>query len=180
MTPELKIACEVVFQEHKVSRQPIKWSRDYFRGRISIGLSEMAKETLVKKNIIVLPDKTKKVFTELNPDVAAAGNFEEAEKIIATKVPGSVTKPAYDANTYITNHVYGFAASSLTPVSTPNSTSAAISNKPLLADVSRRKTVESKWWIKPIYMYILWPVCGAVGGILISFLLNFFFTEIVK
>ena len=30
MTPELKIACEIVFQEHKVSIHPIKWNRIYF------------------------------------------------------------------------------------------------------------------------------------------------------
>src|SRR5215510_5615586 len=96
MTPELKTACELVFQEHKLSAQPIKWTRDIFRGRISIGLSEMAKETLVKKNIILWPDKSKKVFTKLNPDVATASSFEEAEKMIETKTPAVTFTPAID------------------------------------------------------------------------------------
>ena len=37
MTPELKIACEVVFQEHKTSSYPVTWNRDAFRGRLSTG-----------------------------------------------------------------------------------------------------------------------------------------------
>src|ERR1700748_2548336 len=107
MTPELKTACELIFQEHKISTAPIKWSKDSFRGKISIGLSEMAKETLVKKNMILLPDRSKKVFTKLNPNVAAAGSFEEAEKIIGTN--SVATPPEYDANAYIAEHVFGFA-----------------------------------------------------------------------
>src|SRR5215510_1263148 len=98
MTPELKTACELVFQEHKLSAQPIKWTRDIFRGRISIGLSEMAKETLVKKNIILWPDKSKKVFTKLNPDVAMACSFEEAEKMIETKIPAMAMMPVIEGN----------------------------------------------------------------------------------
>ena len=98
MTPELKTACELVFQEHKLSAQPIKWSSDAFRGRISFGLSEMAKETLVKKNIILWPDKSKKIFTKLNPDVVTASSFEEAEKMIETKKPVLATMPAMEGN----------------------------------------------------------------------------------
>src|SRR5690242_5668765 len=82
MTPELRTACEVVFQEHKVSAQPIKWSSETFRGRISLGLSDLAKDTLVKKKIIVVPNKSKKVITQLNPVVASAASFEEADDII--------------------------------------------------------------------------------------------------
>src|SRR6476660_4639037 len=98
MTPELKTACELVFQEHKLSAQPIKWSSDAFRGRISFGLSEMAKETLVKKNIILWPDRSKKIFTKLNPDVATAHSFEEAEKMIETKKPALAIMPAIEGN----------------------------------------------------------------------------------
>src|SRR5262245_17036172 len=81
MTPELKTACEVVFQEHKLSSQ-IRWNKDTFRGRISIGLSEMAKETLVQKHIIFLPNKSKKLITLLNPAIAGAASFEEAKTMI--------------------------------------------------------------------------------------------------
>src|SRR6478736_4248613 len=98
MTPELKTACELVFQEHKLSPQPIKWHRDAFRGRISIGLCEMAKETLVRKNIILWPDRSKKIFTKLNPDVATAHSFEEAEKMIETKKPALAIMPAIEGN----------------------------------------------------------------------------------
>src|SRR5215467_11997819 len=105
MTPELKTACEVIFQEHKV--HPIKWNRDSFRGKISIGLSDMAREILVKKNIILLPNKSKKAFTQLNPDVATADSFEEAEKMVGTKKTEPANDSDYDAKTYIAEHVVG-------------------------------------------------------------------------
>ena len=65
MTPELKTACEVVFQEHKTSAYPVTWNRDAFRGRLSTGLTEMAKDTLLRKNIIYYPNPTKKINTIL-------------------------------------------------------------------------------------------------------------------
>src|SRR5436190_21076443 len=101
MTPELKTACEVIFQEHKISTQPMKWSKDTFRGRISIGLYEVARETLVKKNIIVQHKKANKVFTLLNHDVATANSFDEAEKIIVTEQPAIAMQLASDTASYI-------------------------------------------------------------------------------
>jgi len=169
MTPELKTACEVIFQEHKISGHPIKWNRDAFRGRISIGLSEMAKITLVKKNIILLPNKSKKVFTQLNPDVAAAGSFEEAEKMIGTKVPGRVNAPAYDTNTYIADHVFGV------PSASPPTQSH---NLLRVAGTSETKVADIKWYMKPLYLYVVWPVCGAAAGALISLLMNLAYTEL--
>ena len=169
MTPELKTACELVFQEHKGSAQPIKWGRDAFRGRISIGLSEMAKETLVQKNIIVLPDKSKKVFTLLNPDVAEANSFEEAERMIVTMGQGLVMKPAYDPEAYLTNHVYGFAARPSAPARKP---------QPVAATPAIVRLPRSKWWLKPVWLYFVWPVFGAAAGVLLSFLMNFFFSEL--
>ena len=77
MTPELRTSCELVFQEHK-SSSLITWNKDAFRGRMSIGLSEMAKATLLQKNIIYFPKPTKKTITVLNPEVAGASSFEEA------------------------------------------------------------------------------------------------------
>ena len=164
MTPELKSACELVFQEHKLSAQPIKWDREAFRGKISIGLSEMAKETLVQKHIIFLPGKPKKLFTQLNPDVATAGSFEEAEKIIETKVPGGVTTSAYDAESYITNHVFGFAATPPVP-------------RKLQKDgASKAAAGDAKWYMKPIYLYVAWPLCGAAAGLLIARLMDLVYT----
>jgi hypothetical protein len=169
MTPELKTACEVVFQEHKVSGQPIKWSRDSFRGRISIGLCEMAKETLVKKNIIILPNKSKKVLTQLNPAVAAAHSFEEAEKIIENKIPVAVSTPVYETESYIPNHVNGFAAATAVAIA-PKPPKVVRISPPL--QLSRPESTDTKWWMKPIFLYFIWPVCGAAGGALISLLMN--------
>jgi len=167
MTPELKTACELIFHEHKVSTQPIKWTRDVFRGRISIGLSEMARETLVKKNIIVLPDKSKKIFTQLNPEVANANSFEEAEQLIENKARDTTTVKDHDAEAHITNHVIAFA--------TPPVVKNSFGNEVITA-ASVLGEAKTKWWLKPVYLYALWPLCGALAGVLISFLLNFLYT----
>jgi hypothetical protein len=187
MTPELKTACELVFQEHKLSAQPIKWSRDAFRGRISIGLSEMAKETLVKKNIIVWPDKSKKIFTKLNPDVATARSFEEAEKMIETKTPALAVTPvinggfnvadlAADLDTFQTQTTLTASTVLNTPVTPTPPPKRSYS---MMKIVPRTETTEAetataeiKWWMKPVYLYVVWPVCGAVVGVLISMLMN--------
>jgi len=165
MTPELKTACELVFQEHKLSAQPIKWSRDAFRGRISIGLSEMAKETLVKKNIILWPDKSKKVFTKLNPDVASARSFEEAEQMIEKKIPALAIMPAINDGF----NVADLAAEIETVPSKP-----AARTYSMLKVVPPTKPIATEiiWWMKPLYLYVIWPVCGAVAGVLISMLMN--------
>ena len=169
MTPELKTACEVVFQEHKVSAQPIKWSRDSFRGRISIGLCEMAKETLVKKNIILLPNKSKKVLTQLNPAVAEAHSFEEAEMIIENKIPFAVSTPVYEPETFITNHMNGFAAATAVAIAPPAPKVVRISPQ---IQLPRPDSNGTRWWMKPIFLYFIWPVCGAAGGALVSLLMN--------
>jgi len=164
MTPELKSACEFVFQEHKLSADPIKWNKHVFHGKISVGLSEMAKETLVKKNIILLPAKSKKLVTQLNPDVAAAGSFEEAEKIIVTKTPSLVATSAYDAETYITNHVFGFSAA---PPFGPESRTTFTQTSP---------PTRTKWYMSPIHLYVTWPLCGALAGVLIARLMDLVYT----
>lgn len=201
MTPELKTACELVFQEHKLSAQPIKWSRDAFRGRISIGLSEMAKETLVKKNIILWPDKSKKIFTKLNPEVATARSFEEAEKMIETKKPVLATMPAIEGGFNVADLVADLdsfqtqVTLNTTPVSPATlTTSTAPTPLPkrsysLMKVVPRTETSETSettetavaeinWWMKPLYLYVIWPVCGAVVGVLISMLMNFAYHEL--
>ncbi len=191
MTPELKTACELVFQEHKLSAQPIKWSRDVFRGRISHGLSEMAKETLVKKNIIVWPDKSKKIFTRLNPDVATARSFEEAVKMIETKTPALTAMSAIEGNFNVAD-----LAADLDTFQPVTLTASAVLNNPVTSTPSppppptrsysvmkivprteapkttETASVEINWWMKPLYLYVVWPVCGAVVGVLISMLMN--------
>ena len=194
MTPELKTACELVFQEHKLSAQPIKWSRDAFRGRISIGLTEMAKETLVKKNIILWPDKSKKIFTKLNPDVATARSFEEAEKMIETKKPVLATMPAIKGNFNVADLVAElnapqtsttFATPSIlttpiTPTPPPTRSYSMMKIVPLTetTEITETTVAEIKWWMKPLYLYVVWPACGAVVGVLISMLMNLAYHEL--
>jgi len=185
MTPELKTACELVFQEHKISAHPIKWSRDAFAGRISIGLCEMAKETLVKKNIIFWPDKSKKIFTKLNPDVATARSFEEAEKMVETKKPVLATMPATvgnynvadlvaDLNIPQTSNAFNTPITpitSITPTAPPTRSYSRMKIVPLM-EATETTATEVKWWMKPLYLYFIWPTCGAVAGIMISMLMN--------
>ncbi|MFI5130394.1 MAG: hypothetical protein ACHQFX_10405 [Chitinophagales bacterium] len=170
MTPELKTACEVVFQEHKVSPQPIKWNSDTFRGRISLGLSDLAKDTLVKKNIIILPNKSKKILTLLNPAVATAASFEEAEDIIQNKrqvpkVDLPVSQPIY-------------LPSRLSNVDIPQPSYSS----PRLSVASNSNVVtpsaDIKWYMKPVFFYVIWPLCAAIAGAVISFLLDFAYTEL--
>ena len=192
MTPELKTACELVFQEHKLSSQPIKWSSDAFRGRISFGLSEMAKETLVKKNIILWPDRSKKIFTKLNPDVATAHSFEEAEKMIETKKPILATMPVIEGNfnvadlvadldtvkipTVLTSPTTVTAPTNFTipttPTPTPPPTRYSLMKIVPLTEETETTVAEVNWWMKPLYLYFVWPVCGAVAGVFISMLMN--------
>jgi hypothetical protein len=194
MTPELKTACELVFQEHKLSAQPIKWSRDAFRGRISIGLTEMAKETLVKKNIILWPDKSKKIFTKLNPDVATARSFEEAEKMIETKKPVLATMPAIEGNFNVADLVAELNApqtsttfaiptiltTPFTPTPPPMRSYSMMKIVPLTetTEITETTVAEIKWWMKPLYLYVVWPACGAVVGVLISMLMNLAYHEL--
>jgi hypothetical protein len=160
MTPELKIACEVVFQEHKTSAQ-IKWDRDAFRGKISIGLSEMAKETLVKKNIIFWPNKSKKIITLLNPDVATATSVEEAEEIMEHKTPELANSVEYDPESYIAGHVLGFDEPPVKPTVQP--ATITVNAEP--------RSSGTQWYMKPVFYYLVWPVFAIAAGALLSYLL---------
>lgn len=167
MTPELKTACEVVFQEHKVTSQPFKWNNDAFRGRISIGLSEMAKLTLVGKNIIIVPEKSKKIITLLNPAVATAGSFEEAEKMIVNKVPALVASRA-DEDPPLIEMGSMFVSSS-----------AAYPDRLLrIAGHVEAPVAGIRWYLKPLFYYVIWPICGAVAGALIAYLIGLAYTEL--
>ena len=39
-------------------------------------------------------------------------------------------------------------------------------------ETTQTTAAEVNWWMKPQYLYFVWPVCGAVVGILISMLMN--------
>jgi hypothetical protein len=162
MTPELKTACEVIFQEHKLSTKPIKWDATVFRGRISIGLSEMAKETLVEKNILFMPKKSKTLI-QLNPDVASADSYEEAERMIANKTSATVTIEKDDLDTYKAPRVVDVTARR-TPVKIH--IQLAPDNR------TRINAASIKWYMKSTFLYVIWPVCGAAAGLLIAWLIS--------
>jgi|SRR5688500_16982692 len=168
MTPELKIACEVVFQEHKSSSYPVTWNRDAFRGRISTGLTDMAKDTLLRKNIIRYPNPAKKILTVLNPVVSGASSYEEAEDMILNKVPSLVVSIADDRPTYVANHASSFTRQPATHrlLSITGTTTETI-------------TSEVKWYMKPLFVYVVWPACAAVAGGVIAFLMGSAYTELV-
>ena len=168
MTPELKTACEVVFQEHKASAQPIKWNSETFRGRISLGLSEMAKATLVRKSIIFSPNKSKKMMTLLNPAVAGAASVEEAEGMIANKTQVLVASMANDQPAYTPNNVSGF------DIPHP-----AYSHRLLSINGESQIPVAGiRWYMKPLFYYVVWPLCAAVAGAAISFVIDFTYTKL--
>lgn len=173
MTPELKTACQVVFHEHKTSPYPVTWNRDVFRGRISTGLSEMAKETLIKKNIIQFPNPSRKIITVLNPVAASAATYEEAEDLVLNKVPAMAKavavneQPAYAASrrsVFVTHRVTHHPVVTLSS----NGKTEAILSVPH----------EAKWYMKPVFVYGVWPVCAAIMGGLIAYLMGSAYTEL--
>jgi|SRR5688572_17350279 len=162
MTPELKAACELVFQEHKASGKPFNWNKDSFRGRLSFGLAAMAKQTLEKRNIICTLNPAKKTITTLNPLAVTAANFEEATEMVQNKIPVLVTNKVDDEPAYITHRVSGFAHNST------NDTGRLVK----IRVKSTTPPVEIKRWIRPLFSYIIWLICALVGGALITYLLS--------
>ena len=155
MTPELKNACELVFQEHKLAATPVNWTKDAFRGRLSFGMAALAKETLEKRNIIRPRNPAKKTYTILNPAAFAAGNFEEAEEIIQNKKPVAVLSKETTERQYVAHRVIAKNAND--------------NEKKLNGSVG---TGETKWWMKPIFCYVLLPIGAAIAGGLITYLLG--------
>ena len=161
MTPELKVACELVFQEHKTSRKPINWNKDSFRGRISFGLAAMAKETLEKRNIICTLNPTKKTITTLNPLAVTAANFEEAGEMVQNKIPVLVANKVDHKPAYVTHGVSNFA-----PVTDDTDRLLKVRDK------SITPAIETKRRMKPVLSYIIWMVGALAGGALITYLLS--------
>lgn len=167
MTPELKTACEVVFQEHKASAYPVTWNRDAFRGRLSTGLTEMAKDTLIRKNIIYYPNPAKKINTVLNPAAFNADSFEEAENMVLNNVPALSASHVDDRGTLIAKKIPAFV------------------NRPVahrlvtLTGETEIVPAEIKWYMKPVFFYFVWPVLAAVLGGLIAYLMGTIYTELV-
>ena len=162
MTPELKLACELVFQEHKASGKPINWNKDSFRGRISFGLAAMAKETLEKRNIICTLNPAKKTITTLNPSAVTAANFEEAEEMIQNRIPVLVTHKVDDQPTYVPHR-----ASSFAPIA-PD----VIDRLLKVNDESLPTSTKIKRPVKPIVYTIMFVIGAAIAGGLITYLLG--------
>lgn len=158
MTPELKHACELVFQEHKTSKLPIDWNKDVFRGRISFHLSALAKQTLEKRNIIRTVNTHRKAFTILNPQVANANSFEEAGLLVQNKVLVSVTTEE-GGRDVLSRSTSTFTGSFSRKIEERNKKQGKIASTP-------------GWWTKPIFYYLLWPLCAAIIGGLITYLLG--------
>ena len=167
MTPELKTACEVVFQEHKASSYPVTWNRDAFRGRLSTGLTEMAKDTLIRKNIIYYPNPAKKINTVLNPAAFTADSFEEAENMVLNKVPALSASHVDNRGSLVANKIPAFVSR---PVAHRLVT---------LSGETEIIPAEIKWYMKPVFYYFVWPVLAAVVGGLIAYLMGTIYTELV-
>ena len=164
MTPELKKACEAVFQEHRASINGIDWKKDVFRGRISTGLSEKAKETLLSKNIIYYPNPVKKAITLLNPDVSAANNCDEAEKVLLHEI---VLSPVISAPV-------AEPAIIATKTRRPVADNKPIAQRFVISSPAENVTYleKEKWYLKPALVYFVWPVLGAAAGGALAYLIG--------
>jgi len=161
MTPELKAACELVFQEHKTARKPINWNKDSFRGRISFGLAAMAKETLEKRNIICALNPAKKTITALNPSAVNAANFEEAGEMIQNKIPVLVTNKVAHKHAYVIHGVSNFSPAT-------DDTDRLLK----VSDSSLSTSKKIKLQASPVFYNIMWVVSAAIAGVLITYLLG--------
>lgn len=178
MTPELKIACEVVFQEHKAATTPVAWNRDVFRGRLSTGMSEKAKETLVEKKVIRFPNPAKKNFTVLNPLAAAASSYREAEVMVMNPAP-AMAGFEYEEKQKDSPVFNRASTTAYQSNGTTNSVTAYLArtvNAPRLVTITgKAEAIQqhlSKWYQKPLLVYIVWPLLAAVAGGAIAFLIG--------
>ena len=147
-----------------------------FRGQLSLGLSELAKETLVEKKIIILPNKSKKIITLLNPAVASASSFEEAEEMIGNNIPTAQVRAA--SPTPSLRPINGrpvFVAAKISEVKIPDP-------KPIFATKAFEpatpisQVTRVKWYLKPVFYYFIWPICGLALGAGLSFLIDYAFS----
>jgi hypothetical protein len=164
MTPELKKACELVFQDHKASSEPINWHKDSFQGRLSFGMAALAKQTLENRNIICAVKNAKKTMTVLNPLAVSANSFEEAEEQVKNITPALVVNEAEDPVSFNSQPVSEFDIIDI------EDTVQLLKVPGTPIEVS----TEQPWWTKPFASYFLWPLCGAAAGAFITYLLSLF------
>jgi hypothetical protein len=166
MTPELKRACELVFQEHKTSSIPINWNKDIFVGRLSFGLSAMAKEILIKKNIIYAVHPPKKLLTLLNPAVAGASTLEDAEKVLANELillPSGETPDLSpeDEGVIFSELSAGNSRVILRITGEPSEISGNVFGH--------------KWYASRLFYYFIWPLCAAATGAAIAWAISTYY-----
>lgn len=170
MTPELKHACELVFQEHKSTSFPVTWNRDAFRGRLSTGLTEMAKDTLIRKQIILYPNPNKRINTILNPAIASADSYEEAESVILSKLPLlSATRISPPRS---------LVPETMTPVMSRPARAVTHHRLVTVTGETKAMATEMRWYMKPVFYYVIWPVLAAAFGGLIAYLMGMLYTEL--
>jgi hypothetical protein len=169
MTPELKVACEIVFQEHKTPHHSVTWNRDAFRGRVSTGLSEMAKDTLLRKKIIYYPNPTRKMVTLLSPQAEHANSFEEAERMVNN--PVAVLYPAIQEKSHVAVAVQPSGTYVSQPVMTQRFTTTVVRERTAVVP-------QLKWYMTPLFYYFVWPVCAAAAGMVIAHFMGSLYTEL--
>ena len=183
MTPELKVACEVVFQEHKNPQHSVTWNRDAFRGRLSTGLTEMAKDTLLRKKIIYYPNPSKRMVTLLSPQAEYAASFEEAEKMVSNGV--SVLMPARqeivsEPAPAIADHDHIYVSTRISKPVIAQRFAATVTNSPINTAIAKDPVIVSdiKWYMKPVFYYFIWPVCAAAAAVVIAHFMGALYTEL--
>ena len=160
MTPELTRACELIFQEHKQASQAIAWNKDPFRGRISMGLCEKAKDTLLRSNVIIVPNKSKKLQTILNPSVTGAEHFQDAIELAKHKV--SIAIPAPAVMEYERVRVAALTSANTGKIGQYIAVSY-VNDKS-----SNRNSITIPWYQRSFYYYVVWPTLGLLAGALIA------------
>ncbi len=159
MTPELQAACEAIFQEHK--SHPFSWNKDVFHGRISTGMLDLAKEVLIEKNIIYYQQPGKKLVTVLNPELAKVSSFLEALALVSGKpfvapVKEKPLPPVININQHRKEP----------PAPVVRVKEPAIVPKPA------GETTSVKWYLRPVFIYFIWPLFGAAVFFLLAYLIS--------
>lgn len=186
MTPELRASCELVFQEHKLAASPIAWNKHVFREKMSIGLSDLAKATLVKKKIIYFPKPAKKTITLLNPEVATATSFEEAIAIAESKIAVTAGEPIKEKTLYDEIYSPEFMEYADPEHYTPVQKSIKEQPKPNVKVIQAQPRIQlqtqpamvattetdEKWYLKPVFYYVIWPLTAAIVSVTIAWLMS--------
>ena len=171
MTPELQAACEAIFQEHK--SHPFSWNKDVFHGRISTGMLDLAKEVLIEKNIIYYQHPGKKLVTLLNPEVAKAGSFTEALGLVSGKPIAFMAPPKPQPPVVKINHQ---PKESPAPVIQINQSKSPIREP--VSEPGDKETSSVKWYLRPAFVYFIWPLLGAIVFWLIAYFISAGYDEL--